>query len=112
MYIHKFVTWDPRKAGRNLEKHGVTFEEATTVFADPNALDWDDIEHSQVEERRTRLGRSVWERVLFVVYTVRRTGDGQETIRLITARQASRKERAAYARQYDRFLRRSRGDGR
>jgi len=89
--------WDTRKAIRNAAKHGVSFEEAATIFADPEALDWEDTEHSESELRSKRLGRSLAGRVLLVVYTTRRMKDGKETIRIISARQASRKERKAYA---------------
>jgi hypothetical protein len=98
MYIHKCVTWDPPKAILNRDKHGVSFEEAATVFLDANALDWDDEGHSRMEERRKRIGKSAQQRIVLVVYTTRRTNDGQETIRIISARQASRKEREAYSR--------------
>jgi uncharacterized protein len=80
-----------------LEKHGVSFEEATAVFNDPEALDYDDPEHSLIESRSTRIGFSISGRILFVVYTIRRRKDGQETIRIISARQATRRERQAYA---------------
>jgi len=91
-------SWDARKALKNYEKHAVPFEEASTVFSDPDGLDWEDLEHSSVERRSKRLGRSSERRVLLVAYTVRRLKHGQETIRIISARQASRKERKAYAR--------------
>ncbi len=87
--------WDPRKAEANAAKHGVSFDEAVTVFLDSNALDGPDLEHSKDEVRFLRLGRSADRRVLMVSYTLRRTGDA-ETIRIISARQASRRERAAY----------------
>ena len=90
-------SWDAAKALRNLRKHGVSFEEAATVFADPKALDWADTEHSTGERRSKRLGKSASGRVLLLVYTTRRMQDGKETIRLISARQASRKERRAYS---------------
>ncbi|MBI3933763.1 MAG: BrnT family toxin [Acidobacteria bacterium] len=90
-------SWDARKALLNLKKHGVSFEEAATVFADPDALDWEDLEHSGAEARSKRLGRSVQWRVLIIVYTLRRFADGQETIGIIGARRASYKERKAYA---------------
>ena len=89
------------KAIANFEKHGVPFEEAVTVFGDANGLDGDDAEHSTHEPRRQRIGQSVTGRILFVVYTVRRAGDEKETIRIISARQASRREREAYARLAD-----------
>lgn len=94
-------SWDTAKAVRNSAKHGVTFEEAAGIFADPEALDWSDAGHSQSEPRSKRLGRSLSGRFLLVVYTIRRTRDGKETVRIISARQASRKERAAYAGQPD-----------
>lgn len=90
-------TWDTNKALVNFEKHGVSFEEAVTVFADSEGLDWNDFNHSQDELRHKRLGKSIFERILMVVYTVRRLQNGKESIRIISARQASRKERKAYA---------------
>jgi uncharacterized DUF497 family protein len=90
-------SWDAGKALGNLRKHGVSFEEAATVFADPDGLDWDDLEHSLAEQRSTRIGFSASGRVLFVVYTIRRWKHDKETIRIISARQATRKERKAYA---------------
>ena len=87
-----------QKAARNAAKHGVSFEEAATVFADPDALEWEDLEHSHREHRFKRLGISSVGRILIVVYSYRRMKDGKETIRIITARRASAKEREAYAR--------------
>jgi uncharacterized DUF497 family protein len=87
--------WDPRKAAANLAKHGVSFEEAATVFADPNGLDGPDLGHSNGETRRLRLGRSASRRILMVAYTLRSSVNG-ETIRIISARKSSRKERTAY----------------
>jgi uncharacterized DUF497 family protein len=89
-------SWDARKALKNYEKHGVPFEEAATVFSDPAGLDWEDLEHADAERRWKRLGLSVRGRVLIIVYTFRRLKSGTETIRIISARQASRKERKAY----------------
>ena len=90
-------SWDAGKAQGNLKKHAVSFEEAATVFSDPEALDWDDPEHSIQEHRSKRLGASVAGRILLVIYTSRRLQDGRETIRIISARRASSKERKAYA---------------
>jgi uncharacterized DUF497 family protein len=87
--------WDPQKAQANVDKHGVTFDEAVTIFLDPDALDGPDLAHSTAEPRFRRLGRSVRGRVLIAIYTVRSTGHA-ETIRLISARRASRRERTAY----------------
>lgn len=94
-------TWDITKAITNFEKHGVPFEEAATVFDDADALEWEDLAHSHVEPRFKRLGLSVTNRVLLVVYTVRRIQREKETIRIISARQANRRERQAYARRED-----------
>ncbi len=88
--------WDARKAAANRAKHGVSFEEAVTVFGDPDALDGPDLRHSEKELRFLRLGRAATGRVLIVAYTVRRR-EGGESIRIISARGTSRKERAAYA---------------
>jgi uncharacterized protein len=90
-------SWDAHKALKNYEKHGVPFEEASTVFRDPDGLDWEDWEHVDMERRWKRLGLSTEGRTLLVVYTLRRLKDGTETIRIISARQASRRERKAYA---------------
>jgi uncharacterized protein len=90
-------TWDAAKATRNIEKHGVSFAEAATVFADLNALDWGDDFDSYEEPRFKRLGRSLQSRILLVVYTLRRVKSGKETVRIISARPASRKERKAYS---------------
>jgi uncharacterized DUF497 family protein len=73
------------------------FEEAATVFSDPEALEWDDPVHSHSEYRSRRLGASVTGRILIVAYTPRRLKDGKEIIRIISARQATRKERKAYS---------------
>ena len=83
--------WDENKARTNLEKHGVSFEEATTVFADPLSLTIPDPAHSQAERRLIVLGRSFQRILLVVVHTER--GD---TIRIISARRASRRERKTY----------------
>ncbi|MES1255621.1 MAG: BrnT family toxin [Acidobacteriota bacterium] len=88
--------WDPNKASANVTKHGVSFEEAATVFGDANGMDGPDVRHSAGEPRLLRLGRSALGRVLMVAYTLRSTRNG-ETIRIISARRASRNERAAYA---------------
>jgi len=87
--------WDPRKATGNAAKHGVSFDDGVTVFLDPNGLDGPDVQHSEAEARFRRLGKAADGRVLMVAYTIRRRGDA-ETIRLISARRASRRERAAY----------------
>ena len=94
-YTEWVFEWDPRKAAANAAKHGVTFELAVTVFLDPAALDGPDLGHSGTEPRSLRLGRATDGHVLMVAYTLRRTNDAEQ-IRLISARRASRRERAAY----------------
>lgn len=90
-------TWDVAKAIKNIEKHDISFEEAALAFSDSDGLDWEVLNHPASEIRRKRLGRIFTGRILLVVYTARRLSDGKETIRIISARQASRKERKAYA---------------
>ncbi|MBI2222174.1 MAG: BrnT family toxin [Acidobacteria bacterium] len=86
--------WDLRKAEANAAKHGVSFDDAVTVFLDAKALDGPDVQHSRAEARFRRLGRAADGRVLIVAYTFRRSTDAK-TIR-ISPRRASRRERAAY----------------
>lgn len=85
--------WDPAKASSNRKKHGVSFEEAQTVFLDPHALPRFDAAHSMGEDREITIGLSHRLRLLYVVHTERH-GD---TIRLISARKATRAEAAEYA---------------
>jgi uncharacterized DUF497 family protein len=90
-------TWDTQKAIVNFEKHKIPFEEAATVFRDADGLDWPDTTHSQTENRFKRMGTSITGRILLIVYTTRKVKDGKETIRIISARQANRKERKVYS---------------
>jgi uncharacterized protein len=83
--------WDTNKAKRNLAKHGVSFEESSTVFGDQRSLTIPDPGHSQHEERFVTIGASHRAKLLVVVYTER--GDN---IRIISARVASRRERKSY----------------
>ncbi len=93
-------SWDTAKALKNYEKHGVSFEEAATAFDDPYAVEVEDLEHQDSPERRwKRLGFSFRNRLLLVIYTLRRLKNGTETIRIISARQATRDERKIFARQ-------------
>ena len=87
--------WDPEKSALNLAKHGVSFEEASAAFLDPDGLDGEDIAHSSRESRRLRLARSASGRVLVIAYAIRRRGN-EETTGIITARRANRKERKAH----------------
>ena len=65
------VEWDPEKADSNLRKHGVSFEEAATVLADPLSITLDDPDHSETELRFLLLGNSVIARLLVVAITER-----------------------------------------
>jgi uncharacterized protein len=85
--------WDPAKAAANARKHGVTFQEALTVFSDELGLLLDDPDHSASEERFVLLGLSSTLDTLVVVHCYRETRD---SIRIISARKASRPERANY----------------
>ncbi len=83
--------WDPQKAVRNQAKHGVSFHEAATIFGDPRALTVADPDHSEDEDRFLTFGQSAQGTVLVVSHT-----DRGDRIRIISARRASRKERALY----------------
>ena len=83
--------WDPSKARRNLRKHGIDFNEASTVFADTLSITIPDPDHSEDEERWVTMGLSNRQRLLVVVHT-----EEEETIRLISARTADRLERRKY----------------
>jgi uncharacterized protein len=83
--------WDKVKAAGNLSKHGVSFEEAKTVFDDPLYVDFYDPSHSESEERYLIVGVSSQKRLLIVSYTER-----GNSVRLISAREVTRREREAY----------------
>jgi hypothetical protein len=85
--------WDPEKGHSNRRKHGVSFDEAKSVFSDDNALLLDDPDHSDREPRFVLLGLSATLRILVVCHCYRLAGD---VIRIISARKADRGERAAY----------------
>jgi uncharacterized DUF497 family protein len=86
-----YFEWDEDKARQNLQKHGVSFEEAATVFGDTLSLTIEDPLHSMEEQRFVTIGLSLRHRVLVVVHTDR-GGD----VRIISARVATRRERKGY----------------
>jgi len=90
----RFV-WNESKAAANVKKHGITFEEAATVFSDEEALRIYDPDHSDDEDRFILLGLSARLRVLVVCHCYR---ENDETIRIISARKATMKEKDAYNR--------------
>jgi uncharacterized DUF497 family protein len=85
-------TWDPRKAKANLRAHGVSFDEASTAFDDPEARIEFDRAHSESEDRFWLLARSARDRPLVVSFCYR----GTDVVRIISARKASRSIRLDY----------------
>ncbi len=83
--------WDENKATSNLAKHGVSFEEAATVFGDPLSDTFDDPDHSAEKRRFVIIGMSEKGRILIVAHT-----DEGEVVRLISARETTRGEREFY----------------
>ena len=85
--------WDTNKNVQNKKKHGVDFLEALTVFIDENAIEIDDPDHSVDEDRFIIIGLSLKARLLVVCYCCR---DNEETIRIISARKATKREEYQY----------------
>jgi len=83
--------WDDRKAASNLLKHGVSFDEAVSVFGDTMALTFADTDHVDHEDRSRTYGMSNKARLLVVIHTERQNG-----IRIISARKATRYEKSIY----------------
>ena len=90
-----YFDWDENKNRINLERHGITFEEASTVFFDNRAILFDDPEHSIDEDRFLLLGMSETAKVCIVCHCYR---ESDTVIRIISARQATRKEEERYVR--------------
>ena len=87
--------WDSDKARQNLTKHGVSFEEAVTVFYDDFAIEFYDDDHSEWEERFLLLGLSSKLRLLLVCHCYR---ESESVIRIISARRATKNEAKYYGR--------------
>ncbi len=83
--------WDDKKANINNRKHGISFEEATTAFADELSITIDDPLHSQDEDRLILIGQSKFMKTLIVTHVEKR-----ESIRIISARKATKKEQNFY----------------
>jgi len=83
--------WHRRKAASNLSKHGVSFQEAVTVFTDLLARIFDDEDQSMEEQREIIIGHSAKERLLVVCFTAR-----EESVRIINPRKATKRERKDY----------------
>jgi uncharacterized DUF497 family protein len=85
--------WDARKERENQRKHGVSFEEARSVFFDPQAVEFYDDEYGEREDRFLLLGVSAKLRILMVCHCIREAGD---VIRIISARKATKNEQREY----------------
>ena len=84
-------SWDPKKSAANLEKHGVSFEDASTAFGDPLSVTVGDPNHSGDETRFVLVGQSFRGRLLVVVHS-----EQENSIKIISAREATRRERRDY----------------
>ena len=91
------ITWDPVKAQSNITKHGVTFMQAASVLLDAFALTVFDTAHSDFEERWFTLGTSSDGKVLAVSHTYQNTEPTTARVRIISAREATKRERQKYA---------------
>lgn len=89
----KLFDWDPIKELTNIQKHGISFKEAASVFSDEKAIEFDDINHSQQEDRVLIIGRSRRLRIMVVCHCYR---DNNKIIRIISARKATQYETALY----------------
>jgi uncharacterized protein len=89
--IDMHFEWDRQKATSNLKKHGVNFDEASTVFDDPLAYIFDDKNHSQGENREIIIGHSLLNRLIVVSFAER-----LDAVRVISAREATKTERKDY----------------
>ena len=86
--------WDPTKEARNRKDHKVSFQEACAIFADSHMLTKFDKEHSDDEDRWVTMG-DTGSKLLVIIHTFRTTNDG-ESVRIISARKATAKEREQY----------------
>jgi|SRR6056297_41230 len=86
-------SWDDKKNSANQRQHGVSFEEAQTVFFDEYAIEFEDPDHSEAEERFLLLGLSQKLRVLVICHCFRKS---ESEIRIISARRATKKEQKVY----------------
>jgi uncharacterized DUF497 family protein len=94
-FVYRF-TWDSAKASANRGKHAVTFEQAATVLRDPLALTRYDEDHSQHEDRWVTMGMAEGGRLIVVVHTMEHVNDKEAVVHLISAREATHRERLQY----------------
>ena len=88
--------WDPIKAKENIHNHNISFQRAGTIFRDTHAISIFDDKHSQKEERWITIGRDNSEILLVVSHTFREIDASSCSIRIISARKATKKERKQY----------------
>jgi uncharacterized DUF497 family protein len=96
MAINYNFEWDPKKAQENRNKHGITFDEAATVFRDSKALSIFDTDHSEYEDRWVTMGISERGRLLIVIHTFREEIEDDVRIRIISSRKATKRETKNY----------------
>ncbi len=94
-FVYRFA-WDPQKAAAKRGKHGVTFEQAASVFRDPIALSLYDEGHSETEERWLTLGEDEKRRAFVVSHTLEELSAEEALVRVSSAREATAHERAQY----------------
>lgn len=88
--------WDPKKAKIYIKKHGISFEEASSIFHDPNAISIFDEDHTDVEERWITTGISASGRLIIVCHTYFELSEDTVILRVYSARKASSKEKSQY----------------
>lgn len=91
-----YFEWDHEKAKVNEGKHGVSFEEAASVFLDPNAISIFDVGHSQLEDRWLTLGMSSLGRILVFCHTFGDEAKDRASVRIISSRKATQREIRQY----------------
>jgi uncharacterized DUF497 family protein len=89
----QYFDWDPAKDKTNINKHGISFKEAVSVFFDEKAIYFDDDNHSQNEDRFIVIGKSKIERLLYACFCYR---ESATVIRIISARKATENESIFY----------------
>jgi uncharacterized DUF497 family protein len=94
--VRYYFEWNPNKAKVNKKKHGITFEQASTIFLDPRMISVFDTEHSEHEDRWATIGIDRNGVLLVVVHTFQQVDDNSCRIRIISARKATRKESKQY----------------
>jgi len=88
--------WDIEKARTNEIKHGISFEEAASIFHDPNAISIFDVDHSQSEDRWLTLGMSNLGRIIVLCHTLNDEASDRVSIRIISSRKAKQREIKQY----------------